>query len=192
MNSQITSPCFNGAPADPRHHAAGRRSFRSAQGWRRSLLAAATAVLLGAAAAQAAEPLPMLLGSPPTARVSTQAATTLMANRALASERQVAINFQYLDPQSGKAPAQLGVELFDGEVVTLERGRIEQRGPGNYTWLGHVQGVSIRADFRRTTRPATTPWLHRLRLPARSRAARARRRRGQPRSPRPIAAAPST
>ena len=145
MNSQITSPCFNGAPADPRHHAAGRRSFRSAQGWRRSLLAAATAVLLGAAAAQAAEPLPMLLGSPPTARVSTQAATTLMANRALASERQVAINFQYLDPQSGKAPAQLGVELFDGEVVTLERGRIEQRGPGNYTWLGHVQG-SDRGD----------------------------------------------
>ena len=140
MDSQISSPRFNGAPAEPRPHEATRRASRTPRGWRRCLIAGATAVLLGAVSAHAAAPLPMLLGSPAAPDAGPAAVAAPVAERSVARQRPVAVNFQYLDPASGAAPTQLGVELFDGQVVTLERSRVEQRGRNNYTWHGRVRG----------------------------------------------------
>ncbi len=71
------------------------------------------------------------------------------AEPAVARQRRVVVDFGYLDPRSPEAQPRLGVELFDGLVVALDRVRIETRGPGNYTWYGQVQGFA-RSDVALT------------------------------------------
>ena len=137
MNAKIATHSIGDAGV-PAPTARGSRPG-PARGWRRSLLAVATALLVGSAAAQSAAPLPMLLASP-TASDLRPGAAAPAADRAVARQRAVAVRYEYLDPQSGRTPAEVGIELFDGQVVTLERGRIDQRGPGNYTWHGRVRG----------------------------------------------------
>jgi hypothetical protein len=80
----------------------------------------------------------MLLSAPAVDARGSAKAQTL--DRAVKRQRPVSINFQYLDPQSGKAPTQIGVELFNGEIVTIDLERVEQRGANNYSWIGTVRG----------------------------------------------------
>jgi len=54
--------------------------------------------------------------------------------------RSVLVEFAYLDPKSERVANELGIELFDGELVIVERETIEERGPRNYTWRGIVRG----------------------------------------------------
>ena len=140
MNSQCTSTTRPAARPFSGVAVGSRFPECLARGWRPGLAAALAALLLGTAAAHAATPLPMLLSSPPAADTRRQAAAAPAAGAAVARQRAIAVNLDLLDSPVGTAPAQLGVELFNGQIVTLERGRIERRGPGNYTWHGHVQG----------------------------------------------------
>ena len=89
-----------------------------------------------AAAGQPAARAPILLSTPAASAVGRATAQ----DRWVARQRPVAVAFQYLDPQSTSAASRLDVELFDGRMVTLLRDRVEQRGPGNYTWHGKVEG----------------------------------------------------
>ncbi|MDQ2917334.1 MAG: choice-of-anchor D domain-containing protein [Pseudomonadota bacterium] len=61
-------------------------------------------------------------------------------DRTVKRERRVSVDSRYLDPQSANTAKEVGIELFDGEVITVELQRIEQRGPRNYTWHGRVEG----------------------------------------------------
>jgi hypothetical protein len=90
--------------------------------------------------AQAADVVPMLLSSPPATKASSVTAKAQPAERSVARHRPVAINFEHLNPESGNAPTRIGVELFDGKIVTVDLVRIERRGAGNYTWHGRVEG----------------------------------------------------
>ncbi len=140
MRSPTTQRGFDTARALPRRAATGGRRPAAAGGWRRGALCALAAALLCAPAALTAAPLAMLLGAPAASVSSQTAATTATPDRTVARERAVAVDFRQLDPRSTAAPAALGVELFDGQIVTLERAGIEQRAPGNYTWQGRVRG----------------------------------------------------
>jgi hypothetical protein len=62
--------------------------------------------------------------------------------RSVLRQKPVAVHFEYLDPLGGTPAPEVGVELFDGSILTLDLRRIEQRGAGNYTWHGKVQGYS--------------------------------------------------
>ena len=95
-----------------------------------------------ALSARAADPLPMLLASPPVHDAGASIATAPAGTSAVTRQRRVVVDFGYLDPRSAATTPILGVELFDGQVVTLERGRIEARAPGNYTWYGKVRGYA--------------------------------------------------
>ena len=94
------------------------------------------------AAAPAATPdaMPMLLSAPATTDAGRAATKALAAERSVARRRTVSVNFEHLDPPAGNAPTALGVELFDGVIVTLDVDRVEKRGPRNYTWTGRVRG----------------------------------------------------
>src|SRR5262245_19788183 len=92
------------------------------------------------AAAQGASTRPMLLSTPAATRAASASSQTPAAERGVAKQRSVNVDFSALDPQTRNAPAQIEVELFDGKVVTLERERVEPRGRGNYTWYGKIQG----------------------------------------------------
>ena len=138
MQSQAAHRRFDGARAGAPRVAADCHANPAAGGWRRAVLAALTVALLCAPSARAATPLAMLLGVP---AASGGGRTSAVApDRTVARERPVAVDFGYLDPRSGSAAATLGVELFDGLIVTLERATIEERSPGNYTWQGRVRG----------------------------------------------------
>src|SRR5262245_34245112 len=103
------------------------------------LRALVAAVVVGfAAVAHAADPLPMLLSGQVAARAPAPHA-------AIARQRPVRVDTGYLDPRTGGTPAALGLELFDGQVVALDRVRVEARAPGNYTWYGRVRG-NARTD----------------------------------------------
>ena len=93
-----------------------------------------------AVGAQAADPLPLLLSPPSVTEVARATVKARSAERSVARHRPVTINFEHLDPRSGRAPARIGVELFDGRLETLDLVRIEQRGGGNFTWHGRVRG----------------------------------------------------
>ena len=110
---------------------------------RRVIAAMFAAVLVGwsaGALAQSAAQLPMLLSSPAASRAAVAQPEAQGQDLAVARQRPVAIDFRYLDPQSGNAATRIGVELFDGQVLTLDLDRVEQRGPGNYTWYGRIPG----------------------------------------------------
>ena len=94
------------------------------------------------ASAQASGALPMLLSSPIAPAVTKAASNSQGADRSVTRQRRVAINFHHLDPQSGNVPPEMGVELFDGQVVTLELNHIERRGSGNYTWVGRSRDTN--------------------------------------------------
>ena len=125
-------------PATGRTSVATRPILGSLLHWLRT-----TSLVMGlgwvlTAPAFAAAPLPMLLSAPAASNGTVTKAQS--RDRSIAREKRVSINFQYLDPRSGNTPKELAVELFDGEVVTVELQRIEQRGPQNYTWHGRVKG----------------------------------------------------
>ena len=103
------------------------------------LRAVVTALVIGfAAASHAAESLPMLLSAPPAA--TGQPARAPEPNAAVTRQRIVRVDTGFLDPRSASTPPALALELFDGNVVALDRVRIESRAPGNYTWYGKVRG----------------------------------------------------
>jgi hypothetical protein len=58
----------------------------------------------------------------------------------VARARSVTVEFKYLDPRSDKAATAIGVELFDGQFVIVDRAGIDERGPGSYAWYGKVRG----------------------------------------------------
>ena len=116
-------------------------------GWLSACARAATIVAFAgfcAVSARAADPLPMLLGSPQIPAAGPNTALSVPAGPMVARARGVVVDFGVLDPRSA-TPPELGVELFDGVIVTLERVRIEARAPGNYTWYGRVRGFG-RSD----------------------------------------------
>lgn len=108
--------------------------------WRRVAVAATAALLAAVTPAWAAPPLPMLLSTPTASTPARSAKVAPSPERWVARQRPVAVAFQLLDPQSADAPEAIAVELFDGEVVTIQRDRVEERGHGNYTWHGRVAG----------------------------------------------------
>ncbi len=116
-------------------------------GWLSACARAATIVAFAgfcAVSAHAADPLPMLLGSPQAPAAGPNTAPSIAGGPMVARARGVVVDFGVLDPRSA-TPPELGVELFDGVIVTLERVRIEARAPGNYTWYGRVRGFA-RSD----------------------------------------------
>ncbi|MFO1315562.1 MAG: M12 family metallo-peptidase [Burkholderiales bacterium] len=70
---------------------------------------------------------------------------SVSAGPAVARQRSVTVDFGVIDPRVPATPAEVGVELFDGRVVTLDRTRVEVRASGNYTWYGRVRGLG-RSD----------------------------------------------
>src|SRR4051812_2208632 len=110
-----------------------------ARGWR-CAVAVIAMVFAGMTAAMAAETAPLLFSPAPAVSATNPAAKPPLAKRAAANEKAVAVNFDYLDPRSGTNPATLAVPLFDGETIVIERTRVDERGPGNYTWTGRVRG----------------------------------------------------
>jgi hypothetical protein len=54
-------------------------------------------------------------------------------------QRPVRVDLPALDDRERDA-ATLGVELFDGQTVTIAKNRIERRGARNYTWHGRIPG----------------------------------------------------
>ncbi|MEP6656001.1 MAG: M12 family metallo-peptidase [Betaproteobacteria bacterium] len=114
--------------------ASTRRSF---SWWLRTLSMVMGFGLLINASALAAAPPPMLLSTPAANKTG---ATVQSPDHSIKRERRVALNLQLLDPRSANTPKEVGVELFDGEVVTIELQRVESRGPQNFTWHGRVKG----------------------------------------------------
>ena len=102
---------------------------------------AAFGVSASSSAFAAGPPAELLL--PPTA---SDAARYAVSSRApepgVARQRPVGVNFQELDPSLGAAPAQIDVDLFDGQQVTVDLDRFENRASNNYTWYGHVRSHS--------------------------------------------------
>ncbi len=105
-----------------------------------SAVAAALLLSLSPLPVTAADAMPMLLSTPAASNASRANTKALPAERSVARRRAVAVNFEHLDPPAGNAPSALGVELFDGVIVTLDLDRVEKRGPGNFTWNGRVRG----------------------------------------------------
>ncbi len=104
------------------------------------VVAAAMLLLVSPLPVRAADAVPMLLSSPAATDASRANTKAQAAERSVARRRAVSVNFEHIDPSSGNAPTALGVELFDGVIVTLDLDRIEKRGPGNFTWTGRVRG----------------------------------------------------
>ena len=105
------------------------------------VVATATALLLPAyVSAQSTGSLPMLLSTPPSSTAASDAQNAHAQERSVVRQRRVATNLQHLDPQKGASANQLGVELFDGQILTLDMSGVEQRGSNNYTWHGKVRG----------------------------------------------------
>ena len=92
------------------------------------------------AQAAAPEAVPMLLAPAPVTAAGRATAKAQPVERSVARARGVAVDFTQLDPRSGRTPFAIGVELFDGVIVTLDLERIEQRRAGNFTWNGRVRG----------------------------------------------------
>ena len=118
-----------------------RMAFDLFDGRYRFILAAIVAGLFTTASVWAASPpLPMLLSTPAASSAGPAVSKAKDYERWVAREKPVSINFEHLDPQSGKAPTEITVELFDGQVLTIQLNRLEQRSQNNYTWHGRVLG----------------------------------------------------
>ena len=107
---------------------------------RRTVLAAVLIGLPAFATAQSAAAPPGLLSRPSSFAASAVATGSGGVDQTVTRERRVAVNLQHLDPRSARVPTPLSVELFDGQMLTLDPEGVEQRGPGNYTWKGKVRG----------------------------------------------------
>ena len=107
--------------------------------WALSVVAAALLVSLSPSPVFAAAALP-LLSSPVATNATKVTDKAQIPETWVARRRDVTLNLDQFDPSSGRTPTALDVELFDGEIVTLDLERIENRGPGNFTWNGRVRG----------------------------------------------------
>ena len=110
---------------------------------RKRVAAIFAAVIFGGSAgalAQEASRPPMLLSSPSARNGAAANIGAQVSDVAVTRRRPVAVDLGILDPRSSKAANQIAVELFDGRVLTLVLDRVEQRGPGNFTWRGKVLG----------------------------------------------------
>src|SRR3954447_14644889 len=76
-------------------------------------------------AAQGVATRPMLLSTPAASHAASVAPQAANPESSVGRQRSVGVDFTALDPRSRNAPAQIDVELFDGQVVTLERDRVE-------------------------------------------------------------------
>ena len=142
MNLQ-PQPSFDGSPVRGSHAPSLRRGRSLLSGIRAASIVIG---LLVAAPALAAASLPMLLGTPAASHLPTMKAQVedkaRVADRSVARQRLVAVDFRYLDPQSPEAATELGVELFDGQIATIELQQIDRRGAQSYTWYGQVKGYA--------------------------------------------------
>jgi len=139
MKRRPTPPSFNATPFTGRSTAPAHPAGGGGAWCRRGLLAVLALGLLTGVPAQAAGPLPMAV----TAATNGKAAAKAQSQeRSVLRQKPVAVQLQHLDPQSGSLPPQVGVELFDGAIMTLDLQRVEQRGADNYTWHGKVQGYN--------------------------------------------------
>jgi hypothetical protein len=51
----------------------------------------------------------------------------------------IQVDLAALDAAAG-APGMLRVDVFDGRTLTIQRARVERRGPANFTWRGTLPG----------------------------------------------------
>ncbi|MEP7207269.1 MAG: choice-of-anchor D domain-containing protein [Casimicrobiaceae bacterium] len=91
--------------------------------------------------ARAADTVPMLLAPAAPTTIGGKAIPKAQRLRPeMARARAVRVDLEYLDPRSPSAAERIGVELFDGRVIVLQKEAIEQRGARDYSWHGHVVG----------------------------------------------------
>jgi peptidyl-Asp metalloendopeptidase len=90
--------------------------------------------------AQAAGGPPALLGPASRSEVARFNQNIQPAEPGVLRNKPVSINLQSLDPATVSPSAQLRVDIFDGQSVTLSLDRSDQRDAANYTWYGKVQG----------------------------------------------------
>jgi len=124
---------------------AGAARIRAAQ----SRLAAATWILLGIlAAALLAVPRPAhgqalgvqrLLHTATTSEDARYVASARLPALGVARQKPVQLDVRRLFDQQKAAPADISVDLFDADTVTLTPERLERRGEGNYTWHGKLK-----------------------------------------------------
>jgi len=124
---------------------AGAARIRASQ----SRLAAATWILLGIlAAALLAVPRPAhgqalgvqrLLHTATTSEDARYVASARLPALGVARQKPVQLDVRRLFDQQKAAPADISVDLFDADTVTLTPERLERRGEGNYTWHGKLK-----------------------------------------------------
>ncbi len=82
---------------------------------------------------------PAMLLSVPSAEMRATPKARVQ-ERWVSRQKDVGVNFEYLDPHSSTMANAVVVQLFDGRLVTLDLQEVEERAPGNYTWKGTVRG----------------------------------------------------
>jgi hypothetical protein len=83
-------------------------------------------------------PRPLLL--PATATDNARYALEQRPHEAgVVRQMPIRVDVSALDAASG-APGTLRIDLFDGRTLTVQRARVEQRGPANFTWQGTLPG----------------------------------------------------
>ena len=104
---------------------------------RRALAVAALGLF--AATAALAQDIPELL-SPGTAAPRAQAKSTASVDRMVVRQRPVDLNMGPLLEKATRGGTSFNVELFDGQRVTVDTIRVEQRSADNVTYFGKVRG----------------------------------------------------
>ncbi len=107
----------------------------------RTLRSATLAVALGGflATAAAAQGEPELL-SPGNAAPHAMAKSTASVDRMVTRQRPVELNMAPLLEKASRGGTSFNVELFDGQRVTIDTTRVEQRSADNVTYFGKVRG----------------------------------------------------
>src|SRR3954463_4343029 len=100
---------------------------------RLAVIVACLACLLSAPAPALAADAPPLF-SPAGARDAAVVAKRQLEQRAVERVKMVNANLSLLDANSANAPAVLSIEAFDGKTLLVDRDRVEQRGPSDFTW----------------------------------------------------------
>jgi hypothetical protein len=104
---------------------------------RRATLAATLGGFLATAAF--AQDLPDLL-APGTAALHALAKSTASVDRMVMRQRPVQLNMAPLLEKASRGGTSFNVELFDGQRVTVDTIRVEQRSADNVTYFGKVRG----------------------------------------------------